>query len=596
MCGIVGQIGYVVSERAKQTALLKLSHRGPDADGNWTSDREDVWLGHRRLSIVDLSEAGNQPMTNEDGTIWLVGNGEIYNYPTLRRQLEQRQHKFYSNSDNEAIIHAYEEWGESCVEHIEGMFAFVLWDDVRKFALVARDHVGIKPLYYAPVEMGLAFASELKAIPPLLNKEPVLNPQAFAFMLSLGYVPTPHTIWQDVHKLEAGHYLTWSVERGIAIKCYWQPPKVIQPHVSQDWSELYLEVINDHLLSDVPLGLFLSGGIDSTSIALALSQLKQHPTALTVSLVESELDESFIAKDVVKTLGLDHEILPVKPSPAEILQRVIECFDEPQGYSALLTMFAISEAGAEKYKVILAGDGGDEVFGGYSWYRQTRSEAQKFIYHYARRLRNVFREQHRHMENFRNISPLHRHMLNLYPRFLPEEIKSLLSPMNVEFDNDIAVSPLKKYYEPSLPLQRALQRVDLMTFCTDSILPKVDRTSMAHGLEVRVPLLDRRVIEYGLQLPLQTEERLVGKPTLRRFIDGHFSDRVLNHPKQGFSMDVSGFTELESAVQTIREGYWVKNGLWHNWESLLRTSHPFQQARIWNLFVITQWANFWLDN
>lgn len=598
MCGIVGQVG-TLSDRIRQAhALSTLIHRGPDAHDNWWSDDGDAWIAQRRLAIVDLSEAGHQPMYNEDRSIWLVCNGEIYNYPSLRHRLESLGHTFYSNSDSESIVHAYEEWGDDCVRHLEGMFAFAIWDSRKHKLLLARDRVGIKPLAYRETPDGLTFASDTRALIDLCESRPAIYSQAVAYVLTLGYVPSPLSMWQGIHKLEAGHVLTWTAETGVQTRCYWQPPTEIDSKKSlniDEWQALFHTVVEEHLLSDVPLGMFLSGGLDSSAVALGLKQLDQSIEAITVSYPTSKQDESPFASELARQLGMQHAITPIVVDDIPSLVRdVAKAYDEPQSYSALLSMYQVCQVGADKYKVILAGDGGDEVFGGYNWYKHLPKPKPKSFKHTIKNLIKGNNKPQGLWDEFAQKSILHHHASKLHPRFFPHEAEMLLQSTGLKFTDDDMLAPLRKYYVDSLPVKRALQRVDLMTFCTDSILAKVDRASMAHSLEVRVPFLDRRVIEWGLTQPLTEREDHESKPILRDYLQGHVPSSILDHPKQGFSLRTLDDFDWGAAKQVIRDSQWVQQGYWSNVDGLFDETMPYHTARIWNLYMLSEWANHWL--
>jgi asparagine synthase (glutamine-hydrolysing) len=605
MCGIVAQVGSHSRQDLEGLALDELRHRGPDSGGQWWSPDRDVWLGHRRLSIVDLTDTGHQPMHNENQTVWLVCNGEIYNYPSLRRRLEALGHTFYSNCDSEAILHAYEAWGDECVDQLEGMFAFILWDTTGQRMLAARDRVGIKPLCYARVGQGLVLASEASALLPLLPPKPPPEPLAVAYVMTLGYVPSPWSIWQGIRKLEPGHVLTWERPGEVRQRCYWEPPRHIESDATNDetWQRLFESVLAEHLLSDVPIGLFLSGGLDSSSVAAGLRDIGRPVQAITVSFPDSVQDESPVATAVADHLGLAHRVVPLKIDDVdELIQEVAAAYDEPQGYSALLSMYLISHVAAQELRVVLAGDGGDELFGGYTWYRGLNggtSGGGSWLRRVARSARAVVRQSTspalREQVAFAETSPLHRHAWRVYPRFLPNEAEALLSPMGLAFGEDEMLAPLRKHFEPQLPLKRALQRVDLMTFCTDSILAKADRASMAHSLEVRVPFLDRRIIEWALVRPIERREDVESKPMLRDYIRSRVPASVLAHPKQGFSLRVLDQFDWDAATERVGQGPWVKDGYWSpNWKHLLELRLPYRTGRIWNLLALTCWAEAWL--
>lgn len=602
MCGISGQVGQPSTLKVQMEALKTMVHRGPDAEGGWQSPQGDVWLGHCRLAILDLSDAGRQPMQNEDGSIFLVCNGEIYNHPILRRDLEKRGHHYSSNSDSETILHAYEEWGDDCVMRFEGMFAFALWDESRRRLLIARDPVGIKPLYYAPLKNGLAFGSEAQVVSGMTLRRNI-EPLALGYILTLGYVPAPFCIWKGIQKLEAGHLLTWNLQSGMKIKRYWNPPTESDPDCQPTpdrWQSLWSGVVEDHLLSDVPLGLFLSGGLDSSALALALHDLKQDVEGITISFPATDRDESAIARELCEKLHMRQSITPLVVGDVEQLaSKVAAVYDEPQGYSALLSMYRVSEIAAKKYKVILAGDGGDEVFGGYKWYpKQKKKRAwwklPKRINPKSRAGSSATNDP---WKEFSNQSVLHAHAARVFPRFFPHEVEALFQPLGLKFSEEEMLAPLHKHFVETLPLKRALQRVDLMTFCTDSILAKVDRASMAHSLEVRVPFLDRRIVEWGLRLPLQQEENRISKQVLRRYLQDRVPESTLNHPKQGFSVGVLNGIGASQVTERIDASAWVRNGFCRSdWKNVTDPAKPYHQARMWTLYQLAAWSEFHLPS
>ncbi len=605
MCGILATIGVVPSPERRAAAVDSLRHRGPDAEGQWSSDRDAVWLGHRRLAIVDLSEAGTQPLFSEDRNVVLVCNGEVYNYGRLRRRLEDLGHRFASDSDSEVIIHAYEQWGEDCLSQLEGMFAFVLWDAARQRLFAARDRVGIKPLYYCrDADGSVLLASEADALLKVLGRRPTPDGTALAYVMTLGYVPTPWSIWKGIRKLRPGHFLVGTSGADIVERLYWEPPREIGAPVedeSEEWEELFHGVLRDHLLADVPIGLFLSGGLDSSSVLLGLRRLGVAVPSLTVAFPSgAHHSEGPIASNLARHLEVPNEQVALSlPDVRNLLCRAMHHCDEPAGYSAWLSMYLLCEVAATRHRVVLAGDGGDEVFGGYRWYRAgTQSGSAMAVW--LRRLTGEARARwlpglgvRYAMSQFRRCSVLHQHAWHVYPRFLPEEAEFLLRPLETAFDDQAMLAPLREHYVPSMPPQRALQRIDLMTFCSDVVLAKVDRASMAFGLETRVPLLDHRVVEWGLRRPVAPKEAEVGKQVLRRYLHGRVPTAVLQHPKQGFSLPILGGFDWERAVDEIDQGPWVRGGYWNrDWKRLLSPRVPYRQSRIWNLLALTKWAEY----
>jgi asparagine synthase (glutamine-hydrolysing) len=609
VCGIAGSVGVRRSPRERADALDLMVHRGPDDRGEWEDSEAAVWLGQRRLAIVDLSCAGRQPLAARNGRLQLVCNGEIYNYPALRQELERKGCHFSSNSDSEAVLHAYDAWGVAGIDRLEGMFAFLLWDGTERRLIAARDRIGIKPLYYAPTrDGGLTFASEMPALLRLARLSRTFDPMALGYYLAQGYVPAPWSIWRGIRKLEPGHVLTWNSDRGLRISRYWEPPRALSGCVTAAqnqaaWEELFSGVVLEHLLADVPLGLFLSSGLDSTSLALALSRTGREPIeSLTVSYPGIVGDEAPLAKKVAGHLGLPHRVIPLPPaSIATLLTDATAVYHEPQAYSAILSMIRLCQSAAGAYKAVLAGDGGDEVFAGYAWYRRPRDRrvpgavaARRVL---AALLRRGAPARLRQAATFShvNASLLHRHSWNVYPRFMPEEVRALLEPTGVQFGDEEALAPFLEHDEPSLPLRRRLQRIDLMTFCSGSILPKVDIASMAYGLEVRVPFLDRRIVEWGLSLPPDSRELRVGKPVLRDYLTGHVPQAVLFHAKQGFSLRGMDQFDWRAAVRTIDDGPLVREAyITADWARFISTETSSHHGQIWMLTLLTAWAQTWL--
>jgi len=544
MCGI---LCFINDGSLEEAELARLQHRGPDNQTLWS--KKNNFLGHARLSIVDLSTCANQPFHNESGTVHLICNGEIYNAPDLRKVLEGKGHEFVSRSDNEVILHGYEEWGYEIVDKLRGMFAFIIYDEGEEAVFAARDHVGIKPLYYEPNSHQFRAASELNALTLDRSIEDV-DTLSLCYYFFLGYVPSPYSILKGYKKLEPGHYLIW--RKGSMPKTikYWNPPEQIQYGNTDEFEELFHSVLDEHLLSDVPIGAFLSAGLDSTSIVAGLTFLGYETRALTIGFPEASNNEAPLARKVSDFLGVEHHTINICSSDViELAQKMISMYDEPQGYGALMTMVQVCEAASGEFKVILSGDGGDEIFGGYTWYQDL---FPNLIVRNKRSIKSLVKKllgDSNALEalSFENKSALHRHVRRLFPRYLPDEINKLLAPLNVDFNEEIALAPLKKYFINDLPLQRALQRVDLMTFCADSINPKVDRASMAFSTEVRVPFLDKRLIEFGLQRPINDQ---MPKQVLRNYLKNRVPEEVFKQPKQGFSaqmMDEKTFAKIKES-------------------------------------------------
>jgi asparagine synthase (glutamine-hydrolysing) len=502
-------------------------------------------------------------------------------------------------------VHAYEAWGDTFIEYLEGMFAFILWDNSTQKLVAARDRVGIKPLYFAEIDNGLAFASEAGVLLDLLP-ERRLEPIALGYYLTLGYIPSPWSIWRNIQKLEAGHVLTWRPGAAIRKTPYWEPPRHVlqQAGDQKEWTSLFQQVVEDHLLSDVPVGLFLSGGLDSSAIAACLRDLNRPTKTITVAFPGSTHDEAPLAETLARYLHFENETISIKARDVDLeaFKEIAKAYDEPQGNTALHTMYAISRMAAKEFKVVLSGDGGDEIFGGYVWHADLNKYEFKMRSRFIRAImRRLTRSRitpagtAKAARQFATVSPVNRHAYRVYPSFLPEETEFLLAPMNLEFGDDQMLAPFYRHYEPRLPLKRALQRIDLMTFCSDEVLSKVDRASMAHSLEVRVPFLDRRLIEWALTLPLQPQEDSESKPVLRQYLSTRVPKAILQHPKQGFTLRVLDEFDWDAQIATISSGPLVTEGYFSKeWELLLSAGIPSRNTRIWNLLMLTRWAENWL--
>lgn len=608
MCGVLAIIGAAagacsapVMEGRWSRALERLRRRGPDGSGDWLSPDQRVRLGHTRLAVVDLSQAGAQPMANEDGAIRITCNGEIYNAPALRRELLALGHRFASGSDTEVIIHGYEQWGSRGVlDRLRGMFAFVLWDNRAGSMLACVDHVGMKPLCFARVGGSWALASTADALVELLGDTPALDATSLCHVLCHGYIPGRGTVWNGVTRLCPGEAMEWTPGRGEPhVWRWWEPSRntAAAPTPPEAFESIWTHVVREHLNSDVPVRLLLSGGLDSTALAVALAESGAHADCITLAL-EGASDESHAAAETARFLGLGHAVQ--KLGAADIEQSISEAadaFDEPQGYGALLTMTRVSQAARRGGKVVLAGDGGDEAFAGYSWHRGWAPVGPVDAAHPSL-ARQVASAQAGADVRWRALSALstlsfaHAHAQRVAPRMHPAEAQALLAPLGASYDHADYVRPLAHHDAPDLPALRRAQRLDLLTFCAGSILPKVDRASMSVGLEVRAPFLDRRVLEWALALPVAPEEMAPesSKPVLRRYLAGRAPDGVLRRPKQGFSLRTGGPAVYDAMLTRVRESSLARDGyLCDQWESFVAPDVPYREQRIFTLAMISAW-------
>jgi len=551
MCGIAG----IVSFDARPVALDDLRamcaamvHRGPDEDGFYVDPH--VGLGMRRLSIIDL-ETGRQPIASEDGTVWAIFNGEIYNYRELRSYLETRGHTFRTATDTETIVHLYEEEGERCVDKLRGMFAFAVWDKRARRLLLARDRLGIKPLYYTWAGQRLFFASELKALLELPEVERTVSPSSLDHLLTFLYTPPSESIVAGVRKLEPGHTLIASPEREIRVERYWNVKFVPERGRSVEYFEerlraLLEESVRLHMVSDVPLGAFLSGGIDSSSVVATMARLSPRPVkTFSVGFPDRDFNELGYARQVASALGTDHRELVVEPAALQIVEDLAWHLDEPFGDSSAIPTYLVSQLAAEEVTVVLSGDGGDELFGGYDKYVvEGRERRLRFLPPWGRRLFGAISA--RIPEGARGKRFLRHHSLAAAERYLDactlftlEEKRKLLQP-----DLFLALGGEKPWHgeaariaDPNRHWLSSLQCLDLENYLPLDILTKVDRMSMAHSLEARVPLLDHKLVEFAATIPPGLLlHRGTTKYLFKRAMRGILPDAVLERPKQGFAI------------------------------------------------------------
>lgn len=556
MCGIAGIVrpGAPAAEVAEQAVAMRsfLGHRGPDDAGLYVAD--GIGLAHTRLAIIDLA-GGRQPLTNENQTIFLVANGEIYNYQELRRTLSAQGHQFRTGSDCEAIVHLYEQHGKHCVDHLDGMFALALWDANERKLMLARDRFGMKPLYVARVDNGVCFASELTAIvgAGLIGK--AIDAQALYAYLAFSYVPGPMSIFNNVEKVQPAERVIFqngSLQRDV----YWQPEKLEVPRkrseAVRELARRLEESVRGHLVSDVPVAAFLSGGVDSSTV-VAMARRHGDIETFCVSFPGTEVDEAPIARRIAKHLETRHHEMSIEMEPLQLLYETVGHMDEPFADSSALPTYAVCRAARQVAKVVLSGDGGDEVFGGYTG--RYRVAALKAVLPNPSRLARLLRQVPPWRNGGRSSTPemLDRAALPETERYVLERQITTSTQRAALFGEaaagryesmlrGIAAAALAKdLYDH--PLKRALW-MDIRTSLTDDMLTKVDRMSMAHGLEVRVPLLDHRLVEFALSMPpswLVSPWPLEGKRILRQAVAPFVKKCVLNRPKQGFVIPLNSW-------------------------------------------------------
>ena len=593
-----------------------LVHRGPDGDGAFECDA--AAFGHRRLSIVDVP-GGGQPMSNETGDVTVCFNGEIYNAPDLFRGLVAGGHRLASRCDTEVLVHLYEEHGSDLVHELRGMFAFAVWDASRGRGMLARDRLGIKPLYYRVEANRLLFASELKGLLSVPTVERSLDPVALDAYLAHHYIPAPLTIFKGIRKLRPGHVLVID-ERQVAERCYWRPPPfggrdTDAPECSVDELRALLEdAVREHLMSDVPLGVFLSGGIDSSVVAALAARAAAEPLrTFCVRFAHETHDEGPFARAVAEHLGTRHEERTVRSDAIGILPELVRHYDEPFGDPSAVPTYYVAQAGARSVKVCLSGDGGDELFGGYE--RYARALAQARFDRVPRALRRAvagaaIRVMPEHMTGRGWMQRLGESAPQRYQGefsgFDAAARRALLSPaLREEIAPDGSLfDPHFRDGEGGVDLLSRMQGADLATYLPDCILTKVDRASMAHSLEVRVPLLDHRLVEAAATLSARQKIRNGRRKwILKEATRDLLPPGLLERPKRGFGMPLRAWFrgELEPyARDTLLTGPCRERGLLHGRavERLLdlhaRGRRDFSD-RIWSLLVLEHWCRRFLD-
>jgi asparagine synthase (glutamine-hydrolysing) len=569
MCGICGIFEYQrytdlpgdLVHRMNQTMV----HRGPDDGGVFVGP--GIGLGHRRLSIIDLA-GGHQPMSNEDGTIWVLLNGEIYNYPELRAELLQRGHKFTTKSDTEAIVHLYEDNGEDCFAKLRGMFSIAIWDSKNRKVILARDRVGKKPLFYAADGTRILFGSELKALLAggTLSRE--MDEQALSDYFSFGYIPAPKTIYRSVRKVMPGHYLVVSAS-GVRETRYWDLSfNHVETRSEAEWGERLrhelCEATRVRLMSDVPLGAFLSGGIDSSAVVAMMSHLmKRAVTTCSIGFNEEKYNEAEYALQVSKLFSTDHHVETVEPNAVEIVDKLAWHFDEPFADSSAVPTYYVSKIARQHVTVALGGDGGDESFAGYRRYKLDYYENQLRNRVPAGVRRSVFGplgrwypplawapRVFRAKATFQSLSrsPLEGYF-NSISYFRPEDKERLFtSDFRTRIGNYESIDVLREYYDraDTEDLLSKIQYVDIKTYLTDDILTKVDRASMAVSLEVRAPMLDHKFLELAASMPSNLKLRNgTGKYILKKALEPTLPSQILYRQKQGFAIPLGDWFKHE---------------------------------------------------
>jgi len=618
MCGIVGIEHFSEAPVLRETIQRMcgaLVHRGPDDEGIYIGDR--VGFGHRRLSVIDLV-SGHQPLANRDKTIWITYNGEVYNYVQLRKQLVGLGHQFVTESDTEVIVHAYEQFGESCPKHLDGMFAFAIWDLRKRHMFLARDRVGKKPLFYCYERDFFAFGSEIKALlcHPAISGE--LLPASIPYYFTFGYAPAPNTFYRNIMELPPAHFLIVDVSGRVKLERYWDLDYSIRPRKERSKEEaamrirnILTEAVQKRLVADVPIGAFLSGGIDSSIVVGLMSRLMQKPVkTFSIGFAgDKAFDETSYARLVANHFKTDHTEFIVEPNAVDLMEPLVWYHDGPFGDSSAIPTYVVSQLTREHVTVALNGDGGDELFAGYlRFYATILAERipnllsrlgeksvlsfpePKNYHHWFRRAQRFLRYSSLpFVERFARWTSLFNEDLAL---LLRPEVFGELPRLGISYpaeimDRTISFSPLSK-----------LLYVNLKTYLHQDLLVKMDRTTMSHGLEARSPFLDQELMEYSASLPDWMKlRRGVTKYILRKAFSDLIPSKILTRGKKGFGVPLGAWFrgELRDYVQDLLLASNSRSRDYLNPEYITRIVEEHMQGsrdhgqRLWAILTFEVW-------
>jgi asparagine synthase (glutamine-hydrolysing) len=631
MCGI---FGFLTRRQADvpNMGLLRMmretmTHRGPDNKGEYTRPMDErgpfVYFGHRRLSIIDLA-GGHQPLSNEDGTVWVLLNGEIYNFQELKAELEENGHRFQTVSDTEVIAHGYEEFGKGCFDRLHGMFAIAIWDERQKKLLLARDRLGKKPLYYSLIGESFLFASELKTLIAYPQFPRQIDPLSFMKYLFYEFIPSPHTIFRDATKLSAASYLTWD-KGGTEIKKYWSPFHKSEPasmlsegEAIRGTLDLLSKGVKRRLISDVPLGIFLSGGIDSSMVAaLAQREARCKIKTFSISFEDPSFDESKYALLASKHIGTEHYEKRMNPEDLlRLVPRLPDILDEPMADASIIPTYLLSQFTREQVTVALGGDGGDELFAGYPTYM-----AHKIASRYDGLLKALLPTLN-YLGDFLPVSDDNISFDFKVKKFLsgiafpdgvrnyvwlgsfsPSDLPRALSPqVGSQFDESRMVQEISYYMREFRSQDRisVLQYLDLRLYLQEAILVKVDRASMANSLEVRAPFLDHELVELVMGLPSVLKLRgFTPKYLLKKAASAYLPSEIIHRKKKGFGVPIAKwikgplkelFLEMFSNERLRREGFLSPQYV----EKLLQDhleNRRDNRKQLWTLLVWELWQD-----
>ena len=635
MCGIAGFIDFHKKSTKSniQSMIEPLNHRGPDGEGVslFKSKNAIIGFGHKRLSIIDLSQAGKQPMALNH--LHITYNGEIYNYQEIKNELLELGHHFNGESDTEMILHAYTEWGIKAVERFIGMFAIALFDEKKQEVVFIRDRAGVKPLFYYQKNDLILFSSELKSFHEHPEFEKKLDLNAVAAYMQYGNVPTPHCIFKNCGKIKPGHYLKINLENKSQQEIqYWnvydfynQPKLNLSfPEAKIQTKELLKSAFNYRMVADVPVGVFLSGGYDSTTVSsLIQAESTARLKTFTIGVPDIGLNEAPYARDIAKHLGTDHtEINCTEQEAIEMIKDLPFFYDEPFADSSAIPTTLVSKAARKDVTVALSADGGDEIFGGYNRY--------DFMHRYGKTLNSIpkavrkilvgamgnissekipvlkdkynFHNRYEKLKTVLNDPSEKEIMLSLSQQFNDEQMKSV---MKSEFTSLPTMFQSKEMLEDFKSPLSYMMAIDFQTYMLDDILQKVDRATMSNSLEAREPMLDHRILEFTAQLPDEYKyQNGLKKRILREITHDYIPKELLDRPKMGFAIPIAKWlkNELRDHVEEyLNEDHIEKQGIF-NWEFITKLKMDFYKGRkeydskLWYFLMFQMWYERWMEN
>ncbi|MCO5233323.1 MAG: asparagine synthase (glutamine-hydrolyzing) [Chitinophagales bacterium] len=589
MCGISGIISHQVEEEGLKKSASTLSHRGPDDQGIYISNNSHIGLAHRRLSLIDLSKTGHQPMTVQHLTI--IFNGEIYNYRELQKELESQGAQFRSSSDTEVILWAYLFWGAACLSKFKGMFAFAILDEKKNELFLARDRFGIKPLFYSFQNNNFYFGSEVKAILAFDSFKRKIQASSVALFLANRFVSDNQTMWKDIYKLPAAHYMKINTQDlSYQVEEYWSilntKAEVHTKEVQEQFEFLLKNSLKQHLRSDVPIGAFLSGGLDSSTTVLLMQKELQYDTkAFSIGFNGWNESEHQYAQMVADETGANLKTLLLEKIDFEVMPKLMVHYDDPIADISILPTYFVSQLASQNVKAVISGEGADEFLGGYSWQKPENfyTENQFFSKWPSKLFPNTQKEMKKHY--------IQAMSMGLYDN--KELKKCLQNEFLAEMPKDV-FGHLDKLMQPELSRLKQIQLLDMHRFMGELVLVKVDRASMANSLEVRVPFLDHELVEYLFQLPEDAYMKSgVQKPLLQNILRNRLPEKILNRPKQGFVGPDKFYKDFNLYKEALTHGRLIQDEVISS-SYLQKLFFLKDHWRLWKLFVLEHWWRAWM--